>query len=99
MSPPLRRSRGRDPLGLRRALSDRLLPALVAAMALLGALALAGARGAADLSARWQGGAAAAMTVQMPANTPAPRLEGALAALRSLPEVAEARAMDRARLV
>jgi cell division transport system permease protein len=39
----VRRSRGRDPLGLRRALSDRLLPALVAAMALLAALALAGA--------------------------------------------------------
>jgi cell division transport system permease protein len=95
----LRRSRGRDPLGLRRALSDRLLPALVAAMALLGALALAGARGAADLSARWQGGAAAAMTVQLPAGTEARRLETALETLRALPEVAEARVMDRARLV
>jgi cell division transport system permease protein len=95
----LRRSRGRDPLGLRRALSDRLLPTLVAAMALLGALALAGSRGAADLAARWQTGAAAAMTVQLPAGTDGPRLEGALAALRALPEVAEARAMDRARLL
>ena len=70
LSPDLRRSRGRDPLGLRRALSDRLLPALVAAMALLAALALAGARGAAELTARWEGGAATAMTVQLP---PPPR--------------------------
>jgi len=31
----MRRLRGRDPLGLRRALADWLLPALVAAMALL----------------------------------------------------------------
>ena len=34
MAVKLRRSRGRDPLGLRRVLSDRLLPSLVAAMAL-----------------------------------------------------------------
>ncbi|MBV1796250.1 ABC transporter permease [Siccirubricoccus sp. G192] len=95
---PLRRSRGRDPLGLRRALSDRLLPGLVAAMALLGALALAGARGASDLSARWQGGAAAAMTVQLPATAPAAQVERALAALRRLPEVAKAQAMERERL-
>jgi cell division transport system permease protein len=99
MRQPLRRSRGRDPLGLRRALADRLLPALVAAMALLGALGLAGARGAADLSARWQGGAAAAMTVQLPSGTAGRRLEAALEALRALPEVAEARVMDRARLL
>ncbi len=94
----LRRSRGRDPLGLRRALSDRLLPALVAAMALLGAMALGGAQGAADLAARWQGSAAAAMTVQLPAATPDGRLRQALAALRAMPEVAEARSMDPARL-
>jgi len=96
--PALRRSRGRDPLGLRRALSDRLLPALVAAMALLAALALAGARGAAELTARWEEGAAAAMTVQLPAATPPARQATALAALAALPEVAEARLMDRARL-
>ena len=95
---PLRRSRGRDPLGLRRALSDRLLPALVAAMALLGALTLGGARGAADLAARWQGSAAAAITVQLPTATPEGRVRQALATLRAMPEVAEARAMDPARL-
>lgn len=94
----LRRSRGRDPLGLRRALSDRVLPALVAAMALLGALTLGGAEGAADLAARWQGSAAAAMTVQLPAATPDSRVRQALATLRAMPEVAEARAMDPARL-
>ena len=65
-----RRRCSRDPLGLRRALSDRLLPALVAAMALLAALALAGAQGAAALAARWQRGAAAAVTVQTPAMPP-----------------------------
>ncbi|MBC7430587.1 MAG: hypothetical protein H7345_00825, partial [Rubritepida sp.] len=37
------RPRGRDRLGLRRAIADRLLPGLVAAMALLAALAMAGA--------------------------------------------------------
>lgn len=93
-----RRRRGRDPLGLRRALSDRLLPALVAAMVLLGALALAGAEGASAIAARWQAGAAAAMTVQLPAGTPPARTAAALAALAALPEVAEARAMDQARL-
>ena len=98
--PRLRRSRGRDPLGLRRALSDRLLPALVAAMALLAALALAGAQGAAELTARWEAGAAAAVTVQMPpAAASGGRLERALAALEAMPEVAEARLMDRARML
>jgi cell division transport system permease protein len=98
-APRLRRSRGRDPLGLRRALSDRLLPALVAAMALLAALALAGAEGAAALTARWEAGAAAAVTVQLPAGAAAGgRLARALAALEALPEVAEAKAMDEAQM-
>ncbi|WP_149540532.1 FtsX-like permease family protein [Siccirubricoccus phaeus] len=97
--PRLRRPRGRDPLGLRRALSGRLLPGLVAAMALLAALAIAGARGAAGLTARWEGGAAAAMTVQLPPAAAADgRLSRALEALTELPEVAAARAMDQARL-
>jgi cell division transport system permease protein len=87
----------RDPLGLRRALSGWLLPALVAAMALLAALALAGAGAAAGLAERWQRGAAAAVTVQIP-DADAPRMERALAALRAMPEVAEARAVDAERL-
>jgi cell division transport system permease protein len=93
-----RRSRyARDPLGLRRALSGWLLPGLVAAMALLAALAVAGAQGAAALSERWQRGAAAAVTVQLPDADPA-RTDSALAALRAMPEVAEAGAVDPARL-
>ena len=92
-----RRRYSRDPLGLRRALSGWLLPGLVAAMALLAALAVAGAEGAAGLAERWQRGAAAAVTVQIP-EADAAHVERALAALRALPEVAEARAMDEARL-
>ena len=92
-----RRRYSRDPLGLRRALAGPLLPGLVAAMALLAALAVAGTRGAASLADRWQSGAAAAVTVQLPDSDSA-RTAAALAALRAMPEVAEARAMDPARL-
>ena len=87
----------RDPLGLKRALAGWLLPGLVAAMALLAALAVAGAEGAEALAERWRRGAAAAVTVQLPAAESA-AADRALAALRALPEVAEARAMDPARL-
>ena len=92
-----RRRYSRDPLGLRRALAGPLLPGLVAAMALLAALALAGAGGTAALAERWQRGAAAAVTVQVP-NPDAARMERAVAALRALPEVAEARAIEAERL-
>jgi len=92
-----RRRYSRDPLGLRRALSGLLLPGLVAAMALLAALALAGAQGAATLAERWQRGAAAAVTVQIP-DADAARLERAVAALRQMPEVAFAQAMEPERL-
>jgi cell division transport system permease protein len=93
-----RRSRySRDPLGLRRALAGWLLPGLVAAMALLAGLAVAGAKGSAALAGHWQRGAAAAVTVQLP-GADAARIERALAALRAVPEVAEARAMDAQRL-
>jgi cell division transport system permease protein len=95
---PLRRPRGRDPLGLRRVMADRLLPLLVAAMMVLAALALAGAAGAAAVVARWQAGAAAAVTVQMPAGTSPERVDAALAALHRNPEVAAAALMDRDRL-
>src|SRR5580692_11787053 len=60
------RPAGFDELGLRRALADRVLPFLVAAMALLAALALAGWVGAASLARHWQEGAGAALTVQVP---------------------------------
>jgi cell division transport system permease protein len=92
-----RRRLARDPLGLRRALADRLLLGLVAAMALLAALALAGRDGADRLAQRWRDGAAAAVTVQVPRPDP-DRMARALAALRALPEVAAAEPVDPARL-
>ncbi|WP_231854139.1 cell division protein FtsX [Gluconacetobacter diazotrophicus] len=66
--PLARWSRGRraDGLALRHALPDRLLPVLVAAMAVLAALALAGATGAQVLSDRWSAGAASIVTIQVP---------------------------------
>jgi cell division transport system permease protein len=93
-----RRSRfARDPLGLKRALSGVLLPGLVGAMALLAALALAGNRGAAALKDRWQQGAAAAVTVQLPPEQ-AGRMDQALAVLRAMPGVASADAVDATRM-
>ncbi|MFL1461644.1 FtsX-like permease family protein [Roseococcus sp. DSY-14] len=89
-SAPLRPLRGRDPLGLRRALADRLLPALVGAMALLAALALAAAAGAGHLAARWQAAADGPAILTLPAGTP----DTALAPLHAhagLAPVAEAR--------
>ena len=55
-----------DELGLRRALADRMVPFLVAAMAFLAALALAGWTGAASLTRHWESGAGATLTVQVP---------------------------------
>lgn len=55
-----------DRLGLGRALGSRLLPALVAAMTFLAALALAGMVGASQLAGRWQDGAGTLVTVQVP---------------------------------
>jgi cell division transport system permease protein len=97
-----------DDLGLRRAMGDRLLPAMVAAMAFLAALALAGAAGASALVRHWQEGAAAALTVQVPdpAN-PLPRagdgpeetrLDRALALLRTSPGVDSVHALTTAEL-
>jgi cell division transport system permease protein len=60
------RPSGFDELGLRWALSDRMLPLLVAAMAFLAALALAGWFGSAALARHWQQGAGASLTVQVP---------------------------------
>ncbi|WP_338665055.1 FtsX-like permease family protein [Pararoseomonas sp. SCSIO 73927] len=92
-----RRRLARDPLGLRRALSDRLLPGLVAAMALLAALALAGARGADRLADRWQAGAAAAVTVQVP-DPSRERMAAALELLRADPVIARATAVSPERV-
>lgn len=93
--PRLRHLRGRDPLGLRRALSDRLLPALVGAMALLAALGLAGAEGAGRLAERWQAGAAGQLLLQLPPDAEAgPVVEH----LAGLPGTAEAALVPEERL-
>jgi cell division transport system permease protein len=55
-----------DELGLRRAMADRVVPFLVAAMAFLAALAVAGWMGAAVLTSHWASGAGSALTVQVP---------------------------------
>lgn len=86
-----------DPIGLRRALADRLLMALIGTMALFAACAVAGHEAVTQLAKRWEQGANAAITVQIPNPSPA-RMEAALAALRALPAVREARAVDPARM-
>ena len=60
------RPAGVDELRLRRALADRVVPFLAAAMAFLAALAVAGWTGAAELSRHWAGGAGSTLTVQVP---------------------------------
>lgn len=92
-----------DDLGLRRALSDRLLPSLVAAMAFLAALALGGAVAASALARHWQDGAGAVLTVQVPqpaaaADRGVTRLDGVLAALRGTPGIGSARALPEEEL-
>jgi cell division transport system permease protein len=93
----IRRRLARDPLGLKRALADRLLLGLVAAMALLAALALAGRDGADRLAQRWRDGAQAAVTVQVP-QPDADRMARALAVLRAMPEVGSAEPVDAERM-
>jgi len=90
---------GFDELGLRRAISDRMLPFLVAAMACLAAMALAGWVGAASLARHWQQGAGSALTVQVSrpkeaaAQGGGSRLDRVVALLAGTPGVAEARAL------
>ena len=98
---PLRPARF-DDLGLRRALSDRLLPALVAAMTFLAALTLAGVVVASAVAAHWQAGAAAVVTVQVPqpaaATAEGTRLDRVTALLRGTPGVAAVRVLSNAEL-
>jgi cell division transport system permease protein len=89
-----------DDLGLRHALSDRMLPCLVAAMAFLAALALAGWFGTAGLARHWQQGASSSLTVQVPrATEPSARGDqtrqaAVLALLIGTPGVASAHALS-----
>jgi cell division transport system permease protein len=96
----LLRPAGFDELGLRRAISDRMLPFLVAAMAFLAALALGGWVGAASLAGHWQQGAGSALTVQVPQPSQAAakgagsRLDRVVALLAGASGVAEARPLS-----
>jgi cell division transport system permease protein len=108
MARAILRPPGFDELGLRRALADRMLPFLVAAMAFLAALALAGWVGAATLARHWQHGAGASLTVQVPqpgdpaTDAPGPaqqtRLERVLRELAAAQGIADARPLGRTEL-
>ncbi|CAH2600572.1 Cell division protein FtsX [Rhodovastum atsumiense] len=91
-----------DDLGLRRALGDRMLPLLVAAMAFLAALALAGVVGARALAGHWQAGAGSTLTVQVPdpgtMEAGQSRRDRALAALQAMPGIASVRALSEGEL-
>jgi cell division transport system permease protein len=83
-----------DDLGLKQALSDWLLPMLVAAMTFLAALALAGFVAAQDLGVRWRAGAGSNLVVQVPqpgapaADGRSTRRQAVLDALSAAPQLA-----------
>ncbi|WP_428376170.1 cell division protein FtsX [Lichenicoccus sp.] len=93
-------ARPADGLGLRRAIPDRMLPSVVAAMAFLAALAFAGAVGAHALAARWSRGAGAIVTVQVPdpqaqaATGAGSRIDTVLATLGGTPAIATRHRLD-----
>jgi cell division transport system permease protein len=91
-----------DDLGMRRALSDRLLPLLVGAMVFLAALALAGAMAAAGLAEHWSTGAAAMVTVTVPmpdaAQNGTTRADAVKSALAAAPGIATARRLPAAEI-
>jgi len=86
-----------DDLGLKRALSDRLLPLLVAAMTFLAALTLGAAIAASALALHWQQGAASVVTVQVPrpralaAGTS--RIDRVVGVLRDTPDIGPVRVL------
>src|SRR5690242_17535205 len=95
----LLRPAGFDELGLRRAISERMLPFLVAAMAFLAGLAMAGWVGAASLAERWQHVSSSTLTVQVPkpgqaaTQNDGTRIERVMRLLVGTPGVVSARAL------
>ncbi|WP_431282330.1 cell division protein FtsX [Humitalea sp. 24SJ18S-53] len=89
------RRHARDPLGLARALPFGLLPALVGAMALLAALAMAGAEAARHFAEGWRSAAADSATVLLPHGA---RAESAVQRLLAVPGVIAATPADPAEL-
>lgn len=96
-----------DGLGLRHAPGWRVLPLIVAGMAFLAALALAGAQGAAELGRHWQQGAGATLTVQIPRPAAAPtppvaqgetRRDRVITLLRGTPGISGVRPLAEAEL-
>ncbi|MGE4481000.1 cell division protein FtsX [Acidocella sp.] len=93
-----------DLLGVRAALSDRLLPVLVGAMSFLAALALGGTLACATLATSWQGSTASALTVQIPqpgdpdAANDGTRLAAVQRALAADPDVHDVAVMSEAEM-
>jgi cell division transport system permease protein len=96
-----------DGLGLQHAPGWRVLPLIVAGMAFLAALALAGAQGAAELGRHWQQGAGATLTIQVPRPAAAPtppvaagetRRDRVVTLLRGTPGIASVRPLTEAEL-
>src|SRR5947209_391157 len=94
-----------DDLGVRRALADRLLPLLVAAMTFLAALAYSGFVATSAVAHHWQQGASASLTIQVPrpgeparAGNAQTRRDAVLAILSDTSGIASTRALTDAEL-
>lgn len=89
-----------DRIGLRTAMSDRLLPFVVAAMSFLAALALAGSLAAGTLATRWLSGAQGLLTIEIadptqPVTDGGPaRADAVLKAVKALPGLSKARQLS-----
>lgn len=90
-----------DRIGLRTAMSDRLLPFVVAAMSFLAALALAGSIAAGTLATHWLSGAQGLLTIEVtnpgkPVADGGPdRADAVLTAVKAMPGLADARRLSQ----
>src|SRR5579862_4368225 len=88
--------RTRHPLPLRRTDGARLLPWLIALLAYLAGLGAVGLLVVGDTVNAAEASLAGGMTLQLPADTSAPRIETVLATLRQTPEITGARLLTAA---